>query len=166
MHAACLQHNTETYWVRSRIHKLTIFALIMTGMGIVMTLLELMFLKGVCELKQNQSRIMDLQDTEPLGGSELDQGLHRANQLQSNHPDVGQAQLLHLISPTHVSGCPGFKPDPNSGSRLIIPREVTSVDFSSTVESCPSWTQGFVTNMWNRNEPWIKGRIWGSKDLI
>lgn len=76
--------------------------------------------------------------------------------------DVGQAQLLHLFS---FRGCPGFKLDPSSGTRLIVPREVTSVDFSSTVEFCSSCKQRVIVNMWNRNELWIKGRIWGS-DLV
>lgn len=72
-YACCLQHSIETYWVRSSIHQLTIFPLIMTSVGIVMLLLGLMFLKGVCKLRQSQSEIMDLQNTEPLTESELDQ---------------------------------------------------------------------------------------------
>jgi len=103
-----------------------------------MILLELMFLKDICKLRQNQSRIMDLQDAEPLGGSELDQGLHRTNQIQNNLPDVGQAQLLHLISPTHVSSCPGFNTYLNSGVRLFVSSKVKSVVFSSKVYFCSS----------------------------
>lgn len=50
-----MQHNIETSWAKSKAHKLTIFSLIMTSMGIVMVLLELLFLKGVCKLRQNLS---------------------------------------------------------------------------------------------------------------
>lgn len=74
-----MQHNIETSWAKSRAHKLTTLSLIMTSTGIVMVLLELMFLKGVCKLRQNLSRITDIQDAELLEGSELDRGLHRAN---------------------------------------------------------------------------------------
>lgn len=88
--------------------------------------------------------------TELLGGSELDQGLHRAKHLQNNHPDVGQGQRLHLISPSQVSCCPGFKSDPNTGTRLIVSREVTLVGFSSTAEFCSSWKQEVIINRWNR----------------